>query len=104
MAARPDYVRLARHIAQGEGIDPNVFVRLVGQESGWNPTIKSPKGALGLTQLMPGTAQSLGVRDPFNVIQNLKGGARYLRQQLDAFGGDYSKALAAYNAGPGAVQ
>jgi hypothetical protein len=95
---------LERQIAVKFGVDPDVFVRLVGQESGGNARARSPKGALGLTQLMPTTAKSLGVRDPFNAAENLKGGAKYLRQQLDTFGGDYSKALAAYNAGPGAVQ
>jgi soluble lytic murein transglycosylase-like protein len=62
----------------------------------------SPKGAIGLTQLMPGTAHDLGV-DPRDPAQNLSGGARYLRQLLDAFGGDVEKALAAYNAGPNRV-
>jgi hypothetical protein len=95
---------LARQIAKREGIDPSIFVALVNQESQFNLSARSPAGALGLTQLMPGTARSLGVRDPFDPVQNLRGGARYLKQQLESFGGDYRKALAAYNAGPGAVQ
>jgi soluble lytic murein transglycosylase-like protein len=89
----------ARH-----GIDPALLKALIRQESGFDPSAGSPAGAQGLTQLMPGTAASLGVSDPFDPLQSIDGGARYLRQQLDAFGGDVTKALAAYNAGPGAVR
>lgn len=89
--------------AQSAGIDPDLFLRLVQQESRFNPNAVSPKGATGLAQLMPATAQELGV-DPNDPIQNLQGGARYLRQQLDTFGGDPSLALAAYNAGAGNVR
>lgn len=98
------YQSLARHIARTEGIDPDIFVALVNQESGFDAHARSPAGALGLTQLMPGTARGLGVSNPLDPVQSLHGGARYLKQQLKAFGGDYRKALAAYNAGPGAVQ
>lgn len=80
----------------------NVFLNLVNMESGWRPRVTSPAGATGLTQLMPATARTLGV-DPLDPIQNLDGGARYLRQQLDKFG-SMRLALAAYNAGPGAVE
>lgn len=73
------------------------------QESRWNPAAVSPAGARGLAQLMPGTARMLGV-NPGDPLANLEGGARYLRQQIDAFGGDIEKALAAYNAGPGRVR
>ena len=90
--------------AKKHGIDPALLAGLVKQESGFNPNAGSPAGARGLTQLMPATAAGLGVTNVLDPIQNLDGGAKYLRQQLDAFGGDVTRALAAYNAGPGAVQ
>lgn len=88
----------ARH-----GLDPAVLEALVQVESGFRSDAVSPAGALGLTQLMPATARALGVADPFDIWQNVEGGARYLKQQLDRFDGDLSLALAAYNAGPAAV-
>ncbi len=84
-------------------ISPALLEALVWQESRWHSGAVSPVGARGLTQLMPGTARQMGV-DPSDPNANLEGGARYLRQQLDSFGGDLEKALAAYNAGPGRVQ
>jgi hypothetical protein len=90
-------------IAKRWGLNPRIFRALIRQESGGNRNARSPAGAIGQTQLMPATAKALGV-DPYNDTQNVEGGAHYLRQQLDRFGGDYRKALAAYNAGPGAVQ
>jgi len=90
--------------ATANGIDPALLAGLVKQESGFNASAGSSAGARGLTQLMPGTAAGLGVTNILDPVQNLNGGAKYLRQQLDAFGGDVAKALAAYNAGPGAVQ
>lgn len=89
----------ARH-----GIDPALLAGLVKQESGFQPGVRSPAGATGLTQLMPATARSLGVTDATDPVQALDGGAKYLREQLDRFGGDERLALAAYNAGPGAVK
>jgi len=96
------YLAVAREAARRHNIPEDLFLRLVQQESGWNPNAVSSKGALGLAQLMPGTAAVLGV-DPADPYQNLDGGARYLRQQYSAFG-TWRLALAAYNAGPGAVQ
>jgi soluble lytic murein transglycosylase-like protein len=83
-------------------LSPALIEALVWQESRWHAGAVSPVGARGLAQLMPGTARDLGVNaaDPF---ANLEGGARYLRAQMDRFGGDVEKALAAYNAGPGRV-
>lgn len=95
--------QLARQIALENDLDPDIFTKLIQQESAWNPRAKSSAGALGLTQLMPTTAQGLGVRDPYDPEQNLRGGARFLKQMLDRYDGDYRLALAAYNAGPGAV-
>ncbi len=84
-------------------LSPALLEALVWQESRWRHDAVSPVGARGLAQLMPGTARALGV-DANDPSANLEGGARYLRQQLDAFGGNLEKALAAYNAGPGRVR
>lgn len=93
------YVATATQMAERYGLPPNVFLSLVHQESRFRPDAVSPRGATGLGQLMPGTASDMRV-DPLDPIQNLEGSARYLRQQLDRFGGDMTLALAAYNAGP----
>jgi soluble lytic murein transglycosylase-like protein len=90
--------------ASKHGIDPALLAGLVKQESNFDPNAGSPAGAQGLTQLMPATAASLGVTNVHDPVQALEGGAKYLRQQLDRFGGDVARALAAYNAGPGAVE
>ncbi|MDO8211415.1 lytic transglycosylase domain-containing protein [Conexibacter sp. CPCC 206217] len=90
--------------AQRHGLDPALLKGLIRAESDFDPGAGSSAGAAGLTQLMPGTASTLGVTDRLDPAQSIEGGAKYLRQQLDAFGGDVTKALAAYNAGPGAVQ
>ena len=96
------YLSMARAAARQHGVPEDLFLRLVQQESGWNPNARSHKGALGLAQLMPQTARALGV-DPYDVGQNLEGGARYLATQYRKFG-NWPHALAAYNAGPGAVE
>ncbi|TFL19713.1 lytic transglycosylase domain-containing protein [Jannaschia formosa] len=99
---RSQYLPEARAAAQRHGVPEDLFLRLIRRESGWNPNARSHKGALGLAQLMPGTAQLLGV-NPLDPRQNLEGGARYLAQQYRKFG-SWRLALAAYNAGPGAVE
>ena len=93
-----DYRQAARDAARKYGIDPEMFLRLIQQESRFRPDEVSPKGAIGLGQLMPATAKELGV-DPTDPLQNLEGSARYLSQQLKRFGSP-ELALAAYNAGP----
>lgn len=96
-----DYRPIVRERAQALGVDPNLAEALLVQESGGNPNAVSPKGASGLMQLMPGTAKELGV-DPNVPEQNIDGGLRYLKQQIDKFG--VAGGLAAYNAGPGRLQ
>lgn len=88
--------------ACGAGVPVDLFDALIIQESRYNPLALSTKGASGLTQLMPETARSLGIFDRWSVSQNLLGGARYLRKQLDTFG-NWAHSLGAYNAGPGNV-
>jgi soluble lytic murein transglycosylase-like protein len=101
-AYRGEYLAVARAAAERHAIPADLFLRLVQQESGWNPGAVSPKGATGLAQLMPGTAAALGV-DMNDPAQNLDGGARYLRMMMNRFG-EWRLALAAYNAGPEAVE
>jgi soluble lytic murein transglycosylase-like protein len=98
------YESLIDQAAARNGLDPAVLHGLIQQESGFDPSATSSAGATGLTQLMPGTASSLGVANPLDPAESIEGGARYLGQLMSQFGGDTSDALAAYNAGPGAVQ
>ena len=99
---RGRYLEMARMAARRHGVPEELFLRLVQQESGWNPSAKSRKGAVGLAQLMPATARKMRVNH-HNPRENLDGGARYLRLQYDRFR-SWRLALAAYNAGPEAVR
>ena len=98
------YEEEIRRAADEAGVPASLVRAVCRAESGYDPRAVSRVGAQGLMQLMPSTAAGLGVTDPFDPAQSLRGGARYLRAQLDRFGGDVAKAVAAYNAGPGAVE
>jgi soluble lytic murein transglycosylase-like protein len=99
-----EYDSVIEQAAERYGLDPAVLHGLIQQESGFDPSAQSSAGASGLTQLMPGTASSMGVANPLNPTESIEGGARYLSQLTSRFGGNTEDALAAYNAGPGAVQ
>jgi soluble lytic murein transglycosylase-like protein len=89
--------------AQQQGVDTKLLRAVIDQESGFRPCAVSAKGAQGLMQLMPATAEELKVDDPFDPKQSIEGGAKYLKQLLDKYKGDIPQTLAAYNAGPGAT-
>ncbi|MEK6406497.1 MAG: lytic transglycosylase domain-containing protein [Acidobacteriota bacterium] len=99
----PRYDELIRLSAARNGLDPNLIIAVMRQESGFNLRARSYKGASGLMQLMPGTAQRFGVTNIFDPAQNIEGGARYLRFLKDSFNDDLSLVLAGYNAGENAV-
>lgn len=101
--APPHLRAMINDAASNAGVDMELFEALVGQESSYNQGVTSSAGAIGLAQLMPATARSLGV-NPNDPAQNLQGGAKYLRQMIDQFSGNVELGLAAYNAGPGAVK
>jgi soluble lytic murein transglycosylase-like protein len=102
--SRAEIDKYVEELATKHHVDPELIRAVIAAESGYNPAATSRKGAQGLMQLMPGTAQQLGVRDAYNPKQNLEAGVRYLRALIDKYDGDLDKALAAYNAGEGAVE
>jgi soluble lytic murein transglycosylase-like protein len=102
-AGRP-YQTAIDWAARENRIDPALLESVIARESGFDPSATSAAGAQGLMQLMPSTAASLGVTNPYDPVQSIEAGARYLRSNLDRVGGDTALALAAYNAGMGAVE
>ena len=95
---------LIKEYSQKYGLDSDFVKAVVKQESGFNEKATSKCGAMGLMQLMPGTAKALNVNDPYNARDNIEGGVKYLKGLMDRFGGNMKLALAAYNAGPNAVK
>ncbi len=102
--SRNEINELISKYADKNGLDEDFVKAVINQESGFNPNATSHCGAMGLMQLMPSTAQGLGVTDAYDAEQNIQGGTKYLKGLMDRFGNDKSLALAAYNAGPNAVK
>lgn len=98
-----EYEPIVREHAARQALRPELVRAVIQVESGFNPRARSPKGAMGLMQLMPATAVALGVRNPYDPADNIRGGTMYLRQLIDRYDGNEELALAAYNAGAGAV-
>jgi soluble lytic murein transglycosylase-like protein len=103
LAAPARLERIVDEAAERHNLDPALVSAVISTESGWNPQAVSDKGAMGLMQLVPGTAERYGVENPFDPVQNVDGGAAYLKTLLDRYNGDLTKSLAAYNAGERAV-
>jgi len=96
--------KMVREAAERHSVDPALVRAVIETESNWNPSARSRKGAVGLMQLIPSTAQRFGVNDAFNPKQNVEAGVRYLKTLLERYNGNLDLALAAYNAGEGAVE
>lgn len=108
ISSSPAYTReqlgnIVSNISAKYNVDEKLVNAVIRQESGFNPKAKSKAGAMGLMQLMPATARGLGVKDPYNPVQNIEGGVKYLSNLLKKYNGNIVLALAAYNAGSGAV-
>ena len=99
-----DVAAAVKAASSRNNLNPDLINSMIRVESGFNPHAVSPKGAQGLMQLMPQTAARMGVADPFNPVENIEGGTRYIRELLDRYHLDLVKALAAYNAGPERVE
>lgn len=99
----PSIEDIVSKTSKAYGIDPDLIMAVMKVESNYNPQLVSPKGAMGLMQLMPGTADEMGVSDPFDVEENITGGVKYLRYLSEKYKGNLELILAAYNAGPAVV-